>query len=74
MSSKKAIPVDDAVELSKSRVKKFFKKLESSPLRKLMEFQNTQEKIEAIIKFADIVGIPESRLGSLLSSIRKKLK
>jgi len=39
-----------------------------------MEFQNTQEKIEAIIKFADIVGIPESRLGSLLSSIRKKLK
>ncbi len=70
----KQVPPKDPVELSKARVKKFFKKLETSPLSKLMGFQNNMEKIEAVIKFADIVGIPESKLGLMISSIRKKLK
>lgn len=59
------------VELSKQRVKRFFKKLESSPLNKLMNFQSTQEKVQAILKFSDIVGIPHSKLPILINQLRK---
>ena len=67
-------PIDGSanqVELSKQRVKRFFKKLESSPLNKLMNFQSTQEKVQAILKFSDIVGIPHSNLPILINQLRK---
>lgn len=61
----------DQVEISKQRVKRFFTKLEQSPLRKLMEFQTTQEKVQAILKFAEIVGVPHTKLPILINQFRK---
>lgn len=61
----------EQVAISKQRVKRFFKKLESSPLSKLMDFQSTQEKVQAILKFSDIVGIPPNKLPILINQLRK---
>lgn len=71
---KKQTQSEDPVILSKRRVERFFNKLEKSPLKKLMEFQNTQEKLQAIVKFASIVGISETKLPILISSLRKHIK
>lgn len=61
------------IELSKQRVKRFFKKLEQSPLRRLMDFQTTPEKVQAIIKFAEIVGIAPNKLPILINQLRKNI-
>lgn len=62
------------VEISKKRVKKFFDKLNSSSLKRLMDLQTIQEKVEAVLKFSDIIGIPRTKLPMLMSSLRKNLK
>lgn len=61
----------EQIELSKQRVKRFFNKLEQSPLRRLMEFQTTQEKVQAILKFSEIIGIPHTKLPILINQLRK---
>lgn len=61
----------EELEISKQRVKRFFTKLDQSPLRRLMQFQTTQEKVQAILKFADIVGVPHTKLPILINQIRK---
>lgn len=66
---------DDAgMEFEKSRVKRFFTKLESSPLRRLMNFKTPSEQAEAIEKFAELVGVPKAKLGPMIQQLRNLTK
>jgi predicted nucleotidyltransferase len=62
---------DDSVsDFKKSKVERFFKRLNKSSIKKLMDFKTDQEKAEAIAKFAEFVGVPRSKLSSVVSQLR----
>jgi len=65
----KAVPPYQ-VDVSKSKVKRFFDHLERSQLRNYLNFTSPQEQYEAIRKFAEMVGVPKSKIGPLISSLR----
>ena len=61
---------DEGPEFDKMRVKRFFTKLESSPLRKMMNFKTPAEQAEAIEKFAEMVGVPKAKLAGVIRQLR----
>lgn len=54
-----------------AKVTRFFTRLGNSPLRKFMSFDTSIEKAQAIIKFAEMVGVPRSRLPILIQAFRQ---
>lgn len=59
---------------SKPRVDRFFNQLGRSALAKYVNFKTPQEKAHAIIRFADMVGVPKSQLTKLFSGLRDATK
>ena len=61
-------------ESPKKKVQRFIDKLEKSSLKQYMKFQSEQEKLEVILNFSEIVGIPTSKLNILLSKLKVSSK
>lgn len=68
--------VDDSEDRKrdKQRVERFFNILDRSALRKYAVFKTPQEKAQAIIRFANMVGVPKSQLAKLFSNLRTSSK
>lgn len=62
---------DKQVKKDPSRVIRFFKVLNSSAARQYMNFNTSYEKAMAIVKFAELIGVPKSQIPFILSYFRK---
>ena len=60
----------DSMEFKKAAVKRFFVRLEKSPLKNMLQFNSPAEQMEAIIKFSELVGVPKSRISSMILGFR----
>jgi hypothetical protein len=61
-------------EFKKIRVKRFFEKLENSSLKNLLKFNNTGDQAEAIVKFADLVGVPKGKINAMVQGLKDASK
>lgn len=72
----KQAPIQKAGKPSKKaldqyKVRQFFKKLESSDtLMQLMTFTTPLQQAQAIVKFAELVGVPEGRIPVVVQQLR----
>jgi len=73
----KVVPVkpkakdDKAVKSERIMVKIFFEKLEKSGLMKYLSFTNVLDQADAIIKFANIVGVPSNKISDIIDNFRR---
>lgn len=59
-------------KLGKVKVRMFFSKLQKhDALMQYLDFRNPVEQAEAIIKFASLVGVPQSKIPAILASFRQ---
>lgn len=61
-------------EFKKIAVKKFFIKLENSSLRNLLKFNSSADQAEAIVKFAELVGVPKGRISAMIQGLKAAAK
>jgi hypothetical protein len=61
-------------EFKKIAVKRFFEKLENSSLKNLLKFNTPGDQAEAIIRFADLVGVPKGRISSMIQGLKQSAK
>jgi len=65
-------PGENQQSLERTKVKLFFDALQKSDrLMSLLQFQNPIEQAQAIIKFAEIVGVPAGSITGLIQQIRQ---
>lgn len=57
----------------KQRVEKFFKKLEASSIFNHLNFNTVQEKRQALIRFARMIGVPPNQLSTIFQKMKKQL-
>ncbi len=63
---------NDQKVLQKAKVTLFFDQLKKNPtLMGYLHFSSPVEQVQAIVAFADLVGVPKSQLVALLTGIRK---
>tara|TARA_Y100000389_G_C17465274_1_gene524923 strand:- start:3221 stop:3541 length:321 start_codon:yes stop_codon:yes gene_type:complete len=74
VNNKSDIKEDTADNKDKQRVKRFFDKLEKSSLRNFLKFGTAQEQAQAILRFANMVGVPKSKLATMMSALRASSK
>lgn len=61
---------DTSKEFKKIAVKRFFMKLENSSLKNLLKFNTPSDQAEAIVKFAELVGVPKSRVSAMIKGLK----
>lgn len=61
-------------EFKKIAVKRFFEKLENSSLKNLLKFNTPGDQAEAIVRFADLVGVPKGRISSMIQGLKQSAK
>lgn len=67
--------INEAITIKdRQRVKIFFTRLKKSSLVNYMKFETSVEKVQAIIRFAEMIGVPPTYLPAMISKFRELSK